>query len=236
MTITHLYKDLWIPWAEAHAVPETAPASWKNQCGKQVFESVSDTQGWEVRPKVTGPTAAAVRAASGWLNPNWAAAPIGAFHWWTGGPGHVGQDLCGGGEIVSMATTYPLIWEIHTYLGVQSVPGYKGPYTYVGWSTNYGGGIPKVVPEPMAAVAPTPPADTIVFQAPAPPVVVPDPEPVAADPVATPEPITPAPPVAVPVSPAPPVLQVTGGGQPEGWAGVIAAIAKFFATLFGAKK
>ena len=152
-----LYVDHWVPWAQAHSVPETPPASWKNQCGKHVFEAVTGTVGWRTHPSVTGPTAAAVAAASGPLNPNHAAAPVGAFHFWANGPGHTAWDLNGGGEVCAMATTFPLIWQLHSFLGVQSVAGYRGPFRYLGWSTNYGGGVPNALPNPVPVVVPLAP-------------------------------------------------------------------------------
>jgi hypothetical protein len=152
-----LYTDHWIPWAQAHHVPETPPASWKNQCGKHVFEAVTGTVGWSSAPRVTGPNAAAVAAASGPLNADHTAAPVGAFHFWANGPGHTAWDLNGGGEVCGMATTFPLIWQLQTFLGVQSISGYRGPFRYLGWSRNYGGGVPNSLPNPVPAVVPLTP-------------------------------------------------------------------------------
>jgi hypothetical protein len=56
-----------------------------------------------------------------------------------------------------MATTFPLIWQLHTFLGVQSIAGYRGPFRYLGWSTNYGGGVPNPLPNPVPAVVPLAP-------------------------------------------------------------------------------
>ena len=58
-----------------------------------------------------------------------------------------------------MATTFPLILQVHTFLGVQSISGYRGPFRYLGWAMNYGGGVPNPLPQPApAVVAPVPTA------------------------------------------------------------------------------
>lgn len=138
---------------QANPKPSDA-TNWNQQCGKGQFRFNSTQNGWVSAPKVTGPGAIDVARASGVLNKNWAAAPIGAWHYWSVGTyGHVGQDASGGGTEVAMIGTSKLATKIINYGGFQSVTGY-GTATYMGWATNYGGGVAKIPAEPVVVVQP----------------------------------------------------------------------------------
>lgn len=153
--MTRLY-DRARAYAAAHPTrpPSRTSGTWDQLCGVLMYQ-FGTTLPWAKAPGTTGPTAAAVGNASGWLNPNAAAAPIGAFHFWAiGSAGHVGMDLSGGGADVLMATK-ALRESWGSAIGVQSVAGYtkaKGA-TYRGWATNYGGGIPSIPAEPAPSAS-----------------------------------------------------------------------------------
>jgi len=100
---------------------------------------------WKVAPAGDISQARLVADKSGWLNTNYTAAPIGAWHFWNvpGVPeGHVGQDLNGGGGAVFMASSSLAETWSSGGLGINSVPGYTNAKkaTYRGWSTNYSSG------------------------------------------------------------------------------------------------
>lgn len=106
---------------------------------------------------------------SGWLNPDWKSAPIGAFHFFDvpGVPeGHVGIDTIGGGTHFFNASSYLGDKWTSGGLGVSSVTDYckNKNATYRGWATNYAGGtirLPKeVVVEPNQRQAGTAGAKT----------------------------------------------------------------------------
>ena len=110
---------------------------------------------------------------AGALNPDYAKAPIGAFHYWTAASdGHVGLDTRGGGTHVFMASAF-IAESLGNAIGFQSVEVYSrnGAYPYRGWSMNYGKNgkitvevpvaIPVVVPAPI--VTPTPVVPTPVL-------------------------------------------------------------------------
>lgn len=142
--------DYFVGWASANSSPPTRPgASWNQLCALGMFSlwAYAGGRGWAKAPSVTGPNAKTVGQHSGALNTNYGAAPIGAFHFWSiAGDGHVGIDLDGGGSAVGMMGTAKLAQTIHPYIGIQSVSGY-GTSTYMGWSTNYGGGVPNLPSE-----------------------------------------------------------------------------------------
>lgn len=146
-------KDRWVAWMKANPKPSDA-ANWNQQCGKGQFRFNSTQNGWISTPRVTGPGAIDVARASGSLNKDWASAPIGAWHYWSIGTyGHVGQDATGGGREVAMIGTAKLAEKIINYGGFQSVTGY-GTATYMGWATNYGGGVANIPAEPVVVVEP----------------------------------------------------------------------------------
>ena len=105
-------------------------------------------------------TALVVAKNSGTLNKNPAAAPVGAFHFWGGGKGHVGVDLTGGGTAVGMASTS--VGTAKSRIGTSSVKKY-GAWSgspYLGWSANYRGGKMRLpadtpAPNPAPTAAPT---------------------------------------------------------------------------------
>jgi len=84
-------------------------------------------------------------------NPNhsdYTKAPVGAFHWWSGGRyGHVGLDVTGGGEHIFMATGMQgnetiAVGQNGSHLKVVNIEDYNqkySKYTYEGWTTNYCG-------------------------------------------------------------------------------------------------
>lgn len=73
--------------------------------------------------------------ASGWLNPNWKTAPIGAIHYWAGvgGDGHVAFEL-GGGTLLMASSR---VSNIGTALGTIHFTDYGLPL-YRGWAMKHG--------------------------------------------------------------------------------------------------
>ena len=126
--------------------PSGGDNDWDQDCGRVCYRFASSI-GWSKRPNEGSVYSAyAVAMASGWLNPNSAAAPIGAWHFWDiGGAanGHVGTDLTGGGRRVFMGT-WSVAEDWGRAIGVLSVSGYTaakaGRARYLGWATNYAGG------------------------------------------------------------------------------------------------
>jgi uncharacterized repeat protein (TIGR02543 family) len=157
MANSHLYA-----LAQAFGKKTTPPGaqrskgvSWINACGALVYQFSLYIGGWSKAPSVTGPYAATVAAHSGTLNTDYKKAPINAKHFFAlsgSVAGHTGDDLNGGGTDLIMATGRAVKVRLASYLGIQSVPGYvaTGGVKYLGWATNYGGGVSKYV-EPKAA-------------------------------------------------------------------------------------
>ena len=149
--------------------PTRTSGTWNQLCGVLMYQ-FGASLGWSPAPHVTGPGAIDVSRASGTLNGDSAAAPVGAFHFWAIGTyGHVGMDLDGGGSTVFMATS-AVRESWGSSLGINSVSGYstaKGA-RYLGWSTNYGGGHPNIPadPPPDPTVRRTVPAGVNVRPAP----------------------------------------------------------------------
>lgn len=122
-----------VDWARANPRPTTGEASWDQMCGSFMVRSGN--------LQTSRSSAYLVAMASGWLNPNYAAAPAGAFHYWSiGAYGHVGCDLSGGGYNVLMAT-YKLRESWGNAMGLNSVSGYNAATgaRYLGWAANYCG-------------------------------------------------------------------------------------------------
>src|SRR5690606_20861102 len=142
--------------------PSRTTGSWSNLCGV-LINQFGLTLPWRSAPGVVGPTAKAVMNASGARNPHAAAAPVGAFHWFSwGNSGHVGIDLSGGGHDVFMASAYLRESWGKGGIGVNSASawGARSDASYLGWTTQYGGGILTIPAEPTPA--PTAPASTSV--------------------------------------------------------------------------
>lgn len=99
--------------------------------------------GWETEPSGDVSSAAIVAARSGTLNGDASAAPMGAWHFWTD---HVGTDVDGGGTRVFEGYRSPAVF-IGSALGFDSVTEVSrklkasSGMEYLGWSTNYAGGI-----------------------------------------------------------------------------------------------
>lgn len=127
--------------AYAQATPTIDGHTWNQFCALGMSRFQNFLGGWITRPSRFGDYAIDVAHASGTLNKNYAAAPIGAYHWWSvGRAGHVGIDLDGGGSAVGMMGSAKLLTKYHDYIGISSV-AYYGTATYMGWSTNYAGGV-----------------------------------------------------------------------------------------------
>lgn len=151
-------------FAKAHPTrpPSRSSGTWDQLCGVLVYQFVGSLGGikidqiksdagvgWRKRPTGSIASAIIVARGSGKLQPHAARAPIGAFHYWDiGRHGHVGIDLNGGGSDVFMASTH-VRWGWGSALGVQSVAGYSKATgaRYLGWATNYTGGLPKLPSE-----------------------------------------------------------------------------------------
>lgn len=132
------------PTSRSH--PSGGDNDWDQDCGRLCYRFAA-WLGWATRPNEGQVYSAyAVAMASGRLNLNAAAAPVGAWHFWDiGGPGngHVGVDLTGGGRRVFMGT-WSVAEDWGRAVGVLSVGGYTaakaGRARYLGWATNYAGG------------------------------------------------------------------------------------------------
>jgi hypothetical protein len=136
-------EDQMRQWADANRSPYDAP-TWNQMCGSLMFR-FNSWRGWQTPPYNALSTAFIAGSGSGWLNPNIAAAPVGAFHFISvpGVPsGHVVQDARGGGWRC-FSTGYTLGEVLGNALGFVSVSAYlaaKGA-THRGWATNYAGGV-----------------------------------------------------------------------------------------------
>lgn len=133
----------------------TPTTSWQNACGALINQLELYIGGWNKAPGVLGPSASDVMRASGSRHSAASEAPIGAFHWFTlagSKHGHVALDLDGGGTTVISATGRSVGVRLAPYLAIHSVDEYDktSGVTYEGWTTNYGGGLPRYVePEPV---------------------------------------------------------------------------------------
>lgn len=141
--MTSALYNVFKKWAIANPVApagsSAAGKSWSGYCALGVAWFIRKNFGWSSEGGTWGPGAKDVGNASKPLNKNHAAAPKGAFHFWSRGTyGHTGIDLNGGGTDVGMFGTASLKVKFVNYGGVQSVSGY-GLSDYMGWSTNYGG-------------------------------------------------------------------------------------------------
>lgn len=145
-----------VEYARGHKRPIDAE-DWDQMCGNLMFR-FGVWYGWATVPTGNIDSAYRVAMASGWLNPDAAKAPVGAWHYFDiAGPnnGHVMQDGRGGGSTCLMAG-----WSLHTQIGeaigFQSVWGYVAEKnaTYLGWATNYAGGTQEI--EQPAPPTPTP--------------------------------------------------------------------------------
>ena len=136
-------EDQMRQYAAANQRPFDEP-TWNQMCGSLMFR-FNTWRGWVRPPFKSIDPAATAGDNSGWLNPNAAAAPVGAWHFFNvpGVPaGHVMQDAKGGGWRC-FTTGYSVGEVLSPYaLGFQSVAGYVAAKnaTYRGWSTNYAGG------------------------------------------------------------------------------------------------
>jgi len=135
--------EQFIAYARAHPKNATGKGkSWHLWCEAFMYRAGGFTRSFG--------TATLAGDASGWLNPNAAAAPRGAFHYWGTGQGHVGLEL-GGGQILMASDGVTTSWGIA--LGVATLAEYSrnkpGP-TYRGWSLRHG---TQVLAQSAAAAA-----------------------------------------------------------------------------------
>lgn len=139
---TKLYAAF-VTYAKANATVDGH--TWNQYCALGMSRFQNYLGGWTKAPKLFGPYAVTVAHASGTLNKTASKAPIGAYHFWSiGTAGHVGIDLEGGGTTLGMMGTSALTTTIHAYIGISSVAKYNAHgATYLGWATNYAGGVGK---------------------------------------------------------------------------------------------
>lgn len=153
-------------FASLNPRPDTRPGeTWNQLCALLMarFALAPASKGgigWRAAPRAYG-DAIVVARDSGILNGNPAMAPIGAWHFWDiGRYGHVGVDLSSGGIDVFMATGH-LREGWQAYLGINSVDGYTRATgaKYLGWTTNYRGGVYNLPLEPAGTGGITPIGD-----------------------------------------------------------------------------
>jgi len=115
----------------AHAHPKRDGLTWHNWCESFVYRAGGFTASFG--------SAQLAGDASGYLNPDWAAAPAGAIHYWSGaGDGHVGFSL-GGGLCLMASNGVTTFWG--TDMGTATIPEYNARKTamhYRGWSMRHG--------------------------------------------------------------------------------------------------
>lgn len=150
--MTRLY-DIFKAWGQANPnTPKSSSAkgaSWNQRCALGISIFIRNNFGWSSEGGTWGPGAWDVGRNSGWLNPDWRSAPVGAFHFWNNGTyGHAGIDLNGGGTAVGMFGTAKIAVQFAPYIGVQTVLGYNTA-NYKGWSKQYGG---KTFPVPADSI------------------------------------------------------------------------------------
>jgi len=118
-------------------VPKDA-VDWSSWCGVAV-RTFSQWIGWQKWPDAPFGTATIAGNNSGPLNNNFNLAPIGAYHFWGGGPlghGHVVIDLEGGGHTVGQSFNTLNISSVSNMTKTLERSG----HFYRGWSRNYAGG------------------------------------------------------------------------------------------------
>jgi len=134
--------------AYAHAHPTRDGGTWHNWCESFVWRA-GGFNGSFGSAQLAG-------NASGPLNPNWAAAPAGAIHYWSGaGDGHVGFSL-GGGLCLMASNGVTTSWG--TAIGTATIPEYnarKTAMSYRGWTMRHG--VETLAPSAAAPAASTPP-------------------------------------------------------------------------------
>ena len=120
--------------------------SWSGWCESFVYRAGGFTRSFG--------SALLAGNASGWLNPDWASAPVGALHYWSGvyikgvESGHVAFSLGGGDLLMASNQAIPLTPK-HKALGSIHFSNYRlGGYR--GWSLRHG---PETLAIPAAAAA-----------------------------------------------------------------------------------
>jgi len=165
--------------AFAQAFPNRPPTrtsgNWSGLCGVCMVQfgawfggarTVGDFNNpwayWQTR--ASGDVSSARRAAnaSGTLNTNAGAAPVGAFHFWDWNGidnGHVGIDLVGKGTHIGMASNN-VTTSLGSAIGFVSKSNYeqRSGARYLGWATNYAGGKLKGISSPSPQPSPPPPS------------------------------------------------------------------------------
>ncbi|MDB5716252.1 MAG: uncharacterized protein JWO15_3649 [Sphingomonadales bacterium] len=138
--------------AYAHAHPLRDGGPWHNWCESFVYRAGGFTKSF--------PTAWAAGSASGPLNPNHAAAPKGAIHYWnqrtaSEGPGHVGFSM--GDDVILMASN-AVVYKWGTDIGTCTFEQYrkaKPAMIYQGWTMRHGNETLRQPPVVVAAAETT---------------------------------------------------------------------------------
>ncbi|MDY7542595.1 MULTISPECIES: hypothetical protein [unclassified Cryobacterium] len=138
------FYDEWRDWMLANRKP-IDKATWDQMCGSGQMR-FNSARGWSRYPTKAVDSAQIVANNSGDLNEDRDAAPVAAWHFFSIAGinnGHVGQGAKpGGGCLAMMSATCPEM--VGLDVGFSSVQHYldaRPAARYLGWSTNYAGGL-----------------------------------------------------------------------------------------------